>query len=784
MTKLDSNGDIVWNRSYQVDDVTRGISVRRANEDPTGFVMLGHTQTLAQTDRGIFVMRTDSLGNPLWTKQYGAAPGRNFHPKSEIRSCGSGYIVAGSLTALTEGGEVGFLLRIDDAGTLQWMRFYQQAGTGSFDFTHFNDVQQTATGFVVTGYSFSQVPPGMFQNTTETLIMTTDALGVPVWAQQYPYVEGADEGNSIEVLSQGYAVLGDLESFGMPACQLFTVDNVGNIDWYRRIDGFMDGGYGVQDSPANGTLHVLANGDFVFPGGTFGSDAALLNFDSLGNFVTGQSYGFDSWHFASSSLVEPAGAGYTFVGPVSGGVNLDYHVARTTATFTSGCDEAPFTPTVTSPVVTPIALTYNTLSVTQEVVRTPLLAPLTWDEEIFCQGSDCLDAVPITCSVTGLSVNITWAPLPATLDTAELWRNGAFLATVTGLTSYTDTPPLGVVNYELRLFDVVPTCDHASSFCKVLVGVSVPVINVTDVIVWPWKPAPDGPIICWADHLISKGRNPRILPSLDQITPQLGSAVPGVTPVVWLSLGQFPFDYRLTQAEGQILADFVAAGGSLYIEGSDVAFGSQTALSQLDGVTASSGGTLQDSVPALTGLDSGLGFDATQLSAQYRGSGRFIDHLVPDGPGAAAVFQNAANSAQTTAVFYDASVTGAGTHRVVTSSTLIEGYAGNPNLLLDGLLDALSPASAPDFVRGDGNGDGTVDIGDPIYSLAYLFAGGVGSCLDALDANDDGSVDIGDPVYTLTFQFAGGPAPLSPYPNCGTDASNDTLGCALTLACP
>ncbi|MEM7164264.1 MAG: hypothetical protein AAF581_02300 [Planctomycetota bacterium] len=315
-------------------------------------------------------------------------------------------------------------------------------------------------------------------------------------------------------------------------------------------------------------------------------------------------------------------------------------------------------------------------------------------------------------------------------------------------------------------------------------GISIQWEVVTDVLIWVERPVPDGPIICWNDHLVNKGRNPRVGTSIDQISPLLGSAVPGTIPVVWLSLGEFPFNHRLTPAEGQILADYLAAGGSLYIEGGDVAFGGQSALSLIDGVTAIDNGDLQGSVPGVTGLDTGLGIDATQLSAPYRGRSGSIDHLVPDGNGAAALFQNAGPPGQTTAVYYDANVSGAGTHRIVTSSTTIEGYDGDESALLDALLDGLSPSPAITFTRGDGNGDGAVDIGDPIYSLAYLFNGGDGACLDAQDSNDDGSVDIGDPVYSLSFSFSSGPPPLAPWPNCGSDPTTDGLSCLTQPSCP
>lgn len=92
------------------------------------------------------------------------------------------------------------------------------------------------------------------------------------------------------------------------------------------------------------------------------------------------------------------------------------------------------------------------------------------------------------------------------------------------------------------------------------------------------------------------------------------------------------------------------------------------------------------------------------------------------------------------------------------------------------------PGGAGDFIRGDTNSDGAVDVADPVFNLAYQFLSGPSTCLDAQDSNDDGTVDISDPVYNLSFLFVSGPA--IPAPNvCGADPTPDTLECDMS-SCP
>ncbi len=83
------------------------------------------------------------------------------------------------------------------------------------------------------------------------------------------------------------------------------------------------------------------------------------------------------------------------------------------------------------------------------------------------------------------------------------------------------------------------------------------------------------------------------------------------------------------------------------------------------------------------------------------------------------------------------------------------------------------PVSQPpvgNFIRGDANDDGAVDLADAVRVLIYLFKGNiVPACLDALDADDSGLVDVTDAVDLLRYLFKRGPAPPAPFPAPGAD---------------
>ncbi len=81
------------------------------------------------------------------------------------------------------------------------------------------------------------------------------------------------------------------------------------------------------------------------------------------------------------------------------------------------------------------------------------------------------------------------------------------------------------------------------------------------------------------------------------------------------------------------------------------------------------------------------------------------------------------------------------------------------------------------FIRGDVNGDGKIELTDPISNLDYQFLGNFEStCLDALDFDDDGTISLSDPIGNLTYQFLGGIDAKLPGPGqCGVDTTPSNL---------
>ncbi len=89
------------------------------------------------------------------------------------------------------------------------------------------------------------------------------------------------------------------------------------------------------------------------------------------------------------------------------------------------------------------------------------------------------------------------------------------------------------------------------------------------------------------------------------------------------------------------------------------------------------------------------------------------------------------------------------------------------------------------FRRGDTDGNGALEITDPINNLSFQFLGTfTPPCLDAADFDDNGKVEITDPIANLSHQFLGTAPPAPPgKETCGVDPTEDSEEVGGDLGC-
>ncbi len=84
------------------------------------------------------------------------------------------------------------------------------------------------------------------------------------------------------------------------------------------------------------------------------------------------------------------------------------------------------------------------------------------------------------------------------------------------------------------------------------------------------------------------------------------------------------------------------------------------------------------------------------------------------------------------------------------------------------------------FIRGDANADGVLNIADGIKILATLFQSDPIDCQASGDVNDDSVLNIADAISVFAFLFQGSAPPAPPFPDCGLDPTPPTTPSTLT----
>jgi|GEM_PF-5563612 len=126
LVKTDSNGVIIWSKTYGITGNQCITSVRPAKSG--GYAMVGYTHVFGMSDS--YVSRIDESGNLLWSKIF-ATPAWDRPSRLEETADG-GYIIAGTAAGTYGYLEDGYLVRIDSAGQYLWGKVYDRSDNDHF----------------------------------------------------------------------------------------------------------------------------------------------------------------------------------------------------------------------------------------------------------------------------------------------------------------------------------------------------------------------------------------------------------------------------------------------------------------------------------------------------------------------------------------------------------------------------------------------------------------------------------------------------------------------------
>jgi hypothetical protein len=132
LAKIDSDGGLVWQKTYSGGKSDLGYSVYQTSDG--GLVVAGYTTSYGDAYSAIWVLRLDSQGSIIWQKAYGGGGMNTFDEAYSVAQLpDGGFVVGGFGSGLASGPglppSVAPVLRLDSAGNVVWSRGY---GHGQF----------------------------------------------------------------------------------------------------------------------------------------------------------------------------------------------------------------------------------------------------------------------------------------------------------------------------------------------------------------------------------------------------------------------------------------------------------------------------------------------------------------------------------------------------------------------------------------------------------------------------------------------------------------------------
>jgi hypothetical protein len=147
LIRTNAYGDTLWTKTYHQSQSNAGYDVKQTAD--SGFIIAGFTQNNVTFETNIYLVKTDLLGDTLWTKWYGDATSCNL--QSVFQTIDLGYIATGRIVNGNPLAAYLYLLKTDLLGDTIWSR---QFGVGPESYGRF--VRQTKDGgFIISGVTFS-----------------------------------------------------------------------------------------------------------------------------------------------------------------------------------------------------------------------------------------------------------------------------------------------------------------------------------------------------------------------------------------------------------------------------------------------------------------------------------------------------------------------------------------------------------------------------------------------------------------------------------------------------
>ncbi len=257
--KLDSTGDIEWQRAYGGSNSDAAKSIQQT--DDGGYIVAGYTSSFGEGESDVLILKLSSSGDVEWQKTYG---GSDVDSVESIKQTNDGgYVAAGSTNSNGAGWSDILILKLDSSGDIEWQKTYgESSGDGAYS------IQQASDGgYIVAGFTYSF---GAGERDFWVLKLSPD--GNVEWQRSYGGANN-DTAHSIQKTADGgYIAAGYTYSFGAGRDDFWVLkfDQVGNVEWEHT--------YGGSNWDRAFSIQQISGGEYLVSGYTWSYGDGLSDF--------------------------------------------------------------------------------------------------------------------------------------------------------------------------------------------------------------------------------------------------------------------------------------------------------------------------------------------------------------------------------------------------------------------------------------------------------------------------------------------------------------------------
>jgi hypothetical protein len=308
LIKTDALGFPEWSRTYGGAARDFGHDVCESGDG--GFVATGYAVAPGTTNLDLLLLKVDGQGDEVWSQTYGGPQAEEGW--SVCATSDGGYLVAGRTASAGAGESDAYLLKTDALGDTLWTRVVgglaTDWGTGC--------CETTDGGYAISGVN------GSYSANNDMMLLKTDATGATDWLVYEGAGGNADWGWSICPTNDGGVVIagsGDLHGSAFQQAYLAHYDAEGVVQWSRHhsLAGFYEYGWSICPT---------SDGGYLFAGAT-------KNAETQKNDIYLMQLDADGLQIWSGALGDSASEWGCAVGEISAG---NYFVAGHTESYGAG----------------------------------------------------------------------------------------------------------------------------------------------------------------------------------------------------------------------------------------------------------------------------------------------------------------------------------------------------------------------------------------------------------------------------------------------------------------